>query len=45
MSDDRLWKSRRDALKCMAYGGVGTLFALSGGVFTLTDLASAQGLR
>ena len=43
MSDDRLWKSRRDALKCMAYGGVGTLFALSGGVFTLTDLASAQG--
>ena len=33
--------SRRGALKCMAYGGVGTLFALSGGVFTPIDLAMA----
>ena len=33
--------SRRDALKCMAYGAAGTVFALSGGVFTPIDLASA----
>ena len=33
--------SRRGALKCMAYGGAGTLFALSGGVFTPIDLAMA----
>jgi 3',5'-cyclic AMP phosphodiesterase CpdA len=33
--------SRRNALKCMAYGGAGTLFALSGGVFTPIDLAMA----
>ena len=33
--------SRRGALKCMAYGGAGTLFALSGGVFTPIDLARA----
>src|ERR1700722_17988210 len=33
--------SRRNALKCMAYGGAGTLFALSGGVFTAIDLAAA----
>jgi 3',5'-cyclic AMP phosphodiesterase CpdA len=33
--------SRRSALKCMAYGGAGTLFALSGGVFTPVDLAMA----
>src|SRR5262249_9660280 len=31
--------SRRSALKCLAYGSAGTLFALSGGVFTATDLA------
>ena len=30
--------SRRDALKCMAYGAAGTVFALSGGVFTPIDL-------
>jgi 3',5'-cyclic AMP phosphodiesterase CpdA len=35
--------SRRGALKCMAYGGAGTLFALSGGVFTPIDLARAAG--
>ena len=39
MSDDQSLLSRRNALKCMAYGGAGTLFALSGGVFTPIDLA------
>jgi 3',5'-cyclic AMP phosphodiesterase CpdA len=34
-------KSRRDALKCMAFGSAGTLFALSGGILTPTDLAAA----
>jgi 3',5'-cyclic AMP phosphodiesterase CpdA len=34
-------QSRRNVLKCMAYGGAGTLFALSGGVFTPLDLAVA----
>jgi 3',5'-cyclic AMP phosphodiesterase CpdA len=41
MSDDRRLHTRRNALKCMAYGGAGTLFALSGGVFTPIDLAMA----
>jgi len=41
MSDDHTLYSRRNALKCMAYGGAGTLFALSGGVFTPIDLARA----
>ncbi len=41
MSDHRSPLSRRNALKCMAYGGAGTLFALSGGVFTPLDLAMA----
>lgn len=41
MSDEKLLKSRRNALKCMAYGGAGTLFALAGGVFTPIDLAMA----
>jgi 3',5'-cyclic AMP phosphodiesterase CpdA len=41
MSDDQLLLSRRKALKCMAYGGAGTLFALSGGVFAPIDLAMA----
>ena len=31
--------SRRGALKCLAFGGAGTLFALSGGVFRPIDLA------
>ena len=30
MSNDQSLKSRRNALKCMAYGGAGTLFALVG---------------
>jgi 3',5'-cyclic AMP phosphodiesterase CpdA len=41
VSNDKLLQSRRNALKCMAYGGAGTLFALSGGVFTPIDLAMA----
>jgi 3',5'-cyclic AMP phosphodiesterase CpdA len=41
MSDDQSLISRRNALKCMAYGGAGTLFVLSGGVFTPMDLALA----
>jgi len=41
MSDDRKLHSRRNAVKCLAYGGAGTLFALSGGVFTPIDLARA----
>src|ERR1700676_3749012 len=43
MSDDQSLVSRRNALKCMAYGGAGTLFALSGGVFTPINLAMAAG--
>src|SRR6202049_2013897 len=43
MSDDQSLLSRRNALKCMAYGGGGALFALSGGVFTPIDLAMAAG--
>ena len=35
--------SRRDALKCLAYGGAGTVFTLAGGVLTPTDLALAAG--
>jgi 3',5'-cyclic AMP phosphodiesterase CpdA len=31
--------SRRGALQCLAYGGAGTAFALSGGVFSTFDLA------
>ena len=33
--------SRRSVLKCMGFGSAGTLFALSGGVFTPIDLAMA----
>jgi hypothetical protein len=33
MSDNNSKLSRRNALKCMAYGGAGTLFVLSGGIF------------
>jgi 3',5'-cyclic AMP phosphodiesterase CpdA len=40
---DELLLSRRNALKCMAYGGAGTLFALSGGVLAPLDLAIAAG--
>jgi 3',5'-cyclic AMP phosphodiesterase CpdA len=41
VSNDKLLQSRRNALKCMAYGGAGTLFVLAGGVFTPVDLARA----
>src|SRR5271170_707983 len=41
MLDDKLLLSRRNALKCMAYGGAGTLFVLAGGVFSPVDLAMA----
>ena len=41
MSEPTSLKSRREALKCMAFGGAGTLFALAGGVFTPIDLALA----
>src|SRR5579863_1510417 len=41
MSDDQTLLTRRNALKCMAYGGAGTLFVLSGGVFTPVNLAMA----
>lgn len=43
MSHDPRLESRRNALKCMAFGSAGTLFALSGGVFTPIDLAVAAG--
>ena len=41
MSNDPSTLSRRNALKCMAYGGAGTLFVMAGGVFTPVDLARA----
>jgi 3',5'-cyclic AMP phosphodiesterase CpdA len=41
MSNDPSKLSRRNALKCMAYGGAGTLFVMAGGVFTPVDLARA----
>jgi calcineurin-like phosphoesterase family protein len=41
MSRNPSLESRRRALKCLAYGGAGTLFVLSGGVFTPIDLAAA----
>ena len=36
---DTFQQSRRNALKCMAYGGAGTLFTLAGGILTPIDLA------
>ena len=41
MSDPSSMPSRRDALRCLAYGGAGTLFTLAGGIFTPVDLAAA----
>jgi 3',5'-cyclic AMP phosphodiesterase CpdA len=35
--------ARRDVLRCMAFGGAGTLFSLSGGVLAPMDLALAAG--
>src|ERR1700739_5058729 len=42
MTDDHVLRGRRNVLKCMAYGGAGTLFVLAGGVFTPVDLAMAR---
>ena len=41
MATDTPSQSRRDALKCLAFGGAGSLFMLSGGVLTPVDLAQA----
>jgi 3',5'-cyclic AMP phosphodiesterase CpdA len=38
-------ESRRRALRCLAYGGAGTLFAMAGGVFTPIGLAEAAADR
>jgi hypothetical protein len=40
-TDKRSDPSRRGALKCLAFGGAGTLFVLSGGVLAPVDLAFA----
>jgi 3',5'-cyclic AMP phosphodiesterase CpdA len=45
MTDDSPRLSRRRALQCMAFGGAGTLFALSGGVLAPLDLAVAASRR
>ena len=37
--------SRRGALKCLAFGGVGTLFMLTGGVFTPVELTLAASVK
>ncbi|MEM5389703.1 metallophosphoesterase [Paraburkholderia phymatum] len=37
--------SRRSALKCLAYGGAGTLFVLTGGVLTPVQLALAASTK
>ena len=39
--NDPMAPSRRRALQCLAFGGAGTLFTLSGGVLTPFDLALA----
>ena len=41
MSNETALQSRRNALKCLAYGGAGTLFTLAGGVLSPIDLAFA----
>jgi 3',5'-cyclic AMP phosphodiesterase CpdA len=45
MTDDSPRLSRRRALQCMALGGAGTLFTLSGGILTPMDLALAAKRR
>lgn len=42
MPHDPSSRSRRNALKCLAYGGAGTVFALAGGVLTPVSLAAAR---
>ncbi len=41
MADSSSMPSRRDALRCLAFGSAGTLFTLAGGIFTPVDLALA----
>jgi 3',5'-cyclic AMP phosphodiesterase CpdA len=41
VSDEKVLHSRRNALKCLAQGGAGTLFVFAGGVFTPLSLARA----
>jgi 3',5'-cyclic AMP phosphodiesterase CpdA len=41
VSDDSKLLSRRNALRCLAFGGAGTLFTLAGGVLMPIDLAAA----
>jgi 3',5'-cyclic AMP phosphodiesterase CpdA len=41
VADDPSLISRRSALKCLAYGGAGTLFTLASGVLVPLDLAQA----
>jgi 3',5'-cyclic AMP phosphodiesterase CpdA len=41
VSDTPEFESRRKALKCLAYGGAGTLFTLAGGILTPIELALA----
>ena len=38
-------QTRRGALRCLAFGGAGTLFVLSGGVLAPVDLALGQNYR
>src|SRR6202521_1952130 len=40
-NDDPIVTSRRRALRCLAFGGAGTLFTLAGGGLTPIDLALA----
>ena len=42
-TQDSVNKERRRALKCLAFGGAGTLFTLSAGILTPVDLALAAG--
>ena len=42
MSDQNRMVSRRKALQCLAFGGAGTLFALSGGVLVPSALSAAS---
>ena len=41
MSDSSPSQSRRNALRCLAYGGARTLFTLAGGILVPSDLAVA----
>jgi 3',5'-cyclic AMP phosphodiesterase CpdA len=43
MPNEVRFGTRREALRCLAYGGAGTLFMLTGGVLTPTPLTAAAG--